>query len=157
MRAGFNPTSRLNLNLELTRDSANDLEGLKLGRTWRIGPTVSWTLNKHMSWTAGINQHDCRRSSADFGLAQYRISTLSSLTGWAPERGGLKKVQCQLFIRYADRYARSRDIVFGTASLTRAQIFNGGVNVTFFSGTHASGVLIQSMSFDGHWSQYRER
>lgn len=131
VRAGFNPTSRLNLNFELTRDSANDFGGLKLGRTWRIGPTVSWTLTRHMSWTAGLTNTIAGDRAQTSGSRNTEFDTQFSYRMGA-ERGGLKKVQCQLFIRYADRYARSRDIVFGTASLTRAQIFNGGINVTFF-------------------------
>jgi hypothetical protein len=131
VRAGFNPTSRLSLNFELTRDSANDFGGVKLARTWRIGPTVSWTLNKHVSWTAGLtNTIDGDRAQTS-GSRNTEFDTQFSYRMGA-ERGGLKKVQSQIFIRYADRYARSRDIVFGTASLTRAQIFNAGVNVTFF-------------------------
>jgi hypothetical protein len=131
VRAGFNPTSRLNLNFELTRDSANDFGSVKLGRTWRIGPTVSWTLTKHMSWTAGLTNTIAGDRAQTSGSRNTEFDTQFSYRIGA-ERGGLKKVQCQLFIRYADRYARSRDIVFGTASLTRAQIFNGGINVTFF-------------------------
>jgi hypothetical protein len=131
VRAGFNPTSRLNLNFELTRDSANDFGSVKLGRTWRIGPTVSWTLTKHMSWTAGLTNTIAGDRAQTSGSRNTEFDTQFSYRIGA-ERGGLKKVQWQLFIRYADRYARSRDIVFGTASLTRAQIFNGGINVTFF-------------------------
>jgi hypothetical protein len=131
VRAGFNPTSRLNLNFELTRDSANDFGSVKLARTWRIGPTVSWTLNKHMSWTAGLTNTIAGDRAQTSGSRNTEFDTQFSYRMGA-EHGGLKKVQCQLFIRYADRYARSRDIVFGTANLTRAQIFNGGINVTFF-------------------------
>jgi len=131
VRAGFNPTSRLNLNFELTRDSANDFGSVTLGRTWRIGPTVSWTLNKHMSWTAGLTNTIAGDRAQTSGSRNTEFDTQFSYRIGA-ERGGLKKVQCQLFIRYADRYARSRDIVFGTASLTRGQIFNGGINVTLF-------------------------
>jgi hypothetical protein len=131
VRAGFNPASRLSLNLELTRDSANDLEGLKLSRTWRIGPTFSWTLNNHMSWTAGLTNTIAGDRAQTSGLRNTEFDTQFSYRMGA-EAGGLKKVQSQIFIRYADRYARSRDIVFGTSNLTRAQIFNAGVNVTFF-------------------------
>jgi hypothetical protein len=131
VRAGFNPTSRLNLNFELTRESANDFGSVKLGRTWRIGPTVSWTLNRHLSWTAGLTNTIAGDRAQTSGSRNTEFDTQFSYRMGA-ERGGLKKVQCQLFIRYADRYARSRDLVFGTASLTRAQIFNGGINVTFF-------------------------
>ena len=131
VRAGFNPTGRLNLNFELTRDSANDFGSVKLSRTWRIGPTVSWTLNKHMSWTAGLTNTIAGDRAQTSGSRNTEFDTQFSYRMGA-EGGGLKKVQSQIFIRYADRYARARDLVFGTANLTRARIFNGGINVTFF-------------------------
>lgn len=131
VRAGFNPTSRLSLNFDLTRDSANDLGGLKLARTWRAGPTVSWTLNKHMSWTAGLTNTIAGDRAETSGSRNTEFDTQFSYSVGI-KRGDLKKVQTQMFIRFADRYARSRDIVFGTANLTRVQIFNAGINVTFF-------------------------
>jgi hypothetical protein len=131
VRAGFNPTSRLSLSFDLTRDSATDLEGSKLGRTWRIGPTVSWTLNNHMTWTAGLTNTIAGDRAQTSGSRNTEFETQFSYRIGA-ERGDLKKVQSQIFIRYADRYARSRDIVFETSNLTRVKIFNGGINVTFF-------------------------
>jgi len=107
------------------------LGSVKLARTWRIGPTMSWTLNKHMSWTAGLTNTIAGDRAQTAGSRNTEFDTQFSYRMGA-ERGGLKKVQSQIFIRYADRYGRSRDIVFGTSSLTRAQIFNAGVNVTFF-------------------------
>jgi hypothetical protein len=130
-RVGFNPTTKLTLNFDLTRDSANDLEGAKLTRTWRAGPNLSWNINKHMSWTAGLSNtiagdrartNGSRNTEFDTQFA-YRVGL---------ERGGLRKVQAQMFIRYSDRYARAHDFVFQTSNLTRVKIFNAGVNITLF-------------------------
>lgn len=131
VRAGFNPTSKLSVNFDLTRDSANDLEGTKLNRTWRVGPTASWTVNKHLTWTAGLSntiagdraRTNGNRNTEFDSQFSYRVGI---------DRGELKKVQTQMFIRYADRYARSHDLVFRTSNLTRVKIFNAGVNITFF-------------------------
>jgi hypothetical protein len=131
VRAGFNPTTRLNLNFELTRDSATDLESAKLARTWRAGPTVSWTVNKHMAWTAGLSNTIAGDRARTNASRNTEFDTQFSYNVGI-NRGELKKVQTQMFVRYADRYARARDSIFGTSNLTRVKIFNAGVNVTFF-------------------------
>jgi hypothetical protein len=130
-RIGFNPTTKLNLNLELTRDSANDLENTKLSRTWRAGPTLSWNLNKHMTWTAGLSNTVAGDRARTNGSRDTEFDTQFAYHVGL-ERGGLRKLQTQMFIRYADRYARAHDLVFQTSSLTRVKIFNAGVNLTFF-------------------------
>jgi hypothetical protein len=130
-RVGFNPTTTLNLTFDLNRDSASDLESLTLVRTWRVGSTVGWNFNKHISWTAGVSNtiagdrartNGSRNTEFESQFA-YRIGR---------EGSGMKKVQTQMFIRYADRYARSHDLLFQTSNLTRVKILNGGLNITFF-------------------------
>jgi hypothetical protein len=131
VRVGFNPTSKLNLNFELTRDSATELENVKLSRTWRLGPTVSWNVNKHITWTAGVSNTIAGDRAQTSGSRNTEFDTQFSYR-YGIERGGLKKVQAQMFIRYADRYARSNDLVFQTSSLTHVKIFNAGLNITIF-------------------------
>jgi len=131
VRAGFNPTSKLNLNFDLTRDSASELETAKLSRTWRLGPTLSWNVNKHITWTAGISNTIAGDRAQTSGSRNTEFDTQFSYR-YGIERGGLKKVQAQAFVRYADRYARSHDLVFQTSNLTRVKIFNAGLNITVF-------------------------
>jgi hypothetical protein len=131
VRAGFNPSSKLSLTFELTRDSANDLASEKLARTWRVGPTLSWTMSKHLSWTASMSNTIAGDRAQSNGSRNTEFDTQFSYRVGL-DRGELKKVQTQMFIRYADRYARSRDTTFSTFSLTRAKIVNAGVNITFF-------------------------
>ncbi len=131
VRVGFNPTSKLNLNFDLTRDSANDLESTKLSRTWRVGPTASWNINKQMTWTAALSNTIVGDRAQTNGSRNTEFDTQFSYRVGL-ERGGHKKVQTQMFIRYADRYARSHDVVFQTSSLTRVKIFNAGLNITLF-------------------------
>lgn len=130
-RVGFSPLSTLNLNFDLTREAASDLESAKLNHTWRVGSTATWNMNKHMVWTGGISNtiagdrartNDSRNTEFETQFA-YRAGI---------ERGGLKKVQTQIFIRYADRYARQHDVLVGITNLTRVKILNGGLNITFF-------------------------
>lgn len=131
VRAGFNPTSKVNLNFELTRDSAAELEEGKVARTWRVGPTASWNVNKHLTWTAGLTNTIAGDRAQTNGSRNTEFDTQFTFR-YGIERGGMKKVQAQAFIRYADRYARSHDLVFQTSSLTRVKIFNAGMNFTFF-------------------------
>jgi hypothetical protein len=131
VRAGFNPTSKLSINFDLTRDSANDLGSEKLARTWRIGPTLSWTLSKHLSWTASLSNTIAGDRALTNGSRNTEFDTQFSYKVGL-DRGELKKVRTQMFIRYADRYARARDTTLSTFSLTRAKIVNAGLNLTFF-------------------------
>ncbi|HEX6188293.1 MAG TPA: hypothetical protein VFZ40_09445 [Pyrinomonadaceae bacterium] len=130
-RVGFNPTSKLNLNFDLTRDSASDLEGAKLLRTWRVGTTTSWTIGKHITWTAGVSNTIAGDRARTNGSRNTEFETQLSYR-FGVDRGELKKVQTQMFIRYADRYARSHDLVFQTFNLTRVKILSAGLNVTIF-------------------------
>lgn len=131
VRVGFNPTSKLNLNFDLARDSANDLEGARLSRTWRVGSTASWTINEAMIWTAGISNTIAGDREQTNGSRNTEFDTQFSYR-LGIDRGELKKVQTKMFIRFADRYARSNDLVFRTTNLTRVQIFNAGLTVTIF-------------------------
>ncbi len=131
VRAGFNPTSKLSVNFEVTRDSANDLGGDKLVRTWRAGPTMSWTLSKHSNWTASVSNTIAGDRAQTNGSRNTEFDTQFSYRVGL-DRGELKKVQTQMFIRFADRYARSRDATFSTFNLTRTKLVNAGVNINFF-------------------------
>jgi len=130
-RVGINPTSKLNLSFEVSRDSATDLEGAKLLRTWRVGTTASWNVNKNMTWTGGISNTIAGDRAQTSGSRNTEFETQFAYSVQV-SRGDFKKVQGQIFVRYADRYARSHDLSFGTTSLTRVRIVNAGLNITFF-------------------------
>jgi hypothetical protein len=130
-RVGFNPTSKLTLTFDVSRDSASDLEGAKLQRTWRVGTTASWNVNKHMTWTGGISNTIAGDRAQTSGSRNTEFDTQFSYRVEI-SRGDFKKVQGQFFVRYADRYARSHDLLFGITNLTRVKIVNAGLNITFF-------------------------
>jgi hypothetical protein len=130
-RVGFNPMQTLNLTFDLIREAANDLENATLNGTWRVASTATWNINKHIAWTANIantiagdraRTNDSRNTEFDTQFS-YRIGI---------DRGEMKKVQTQLFIRFADRYARQQDFLNSFTNLTRVKTVNGGVNITFF-------------------------
>lgn len=130
-RVGFNPTTKLNLTFDLNRDSGSDLENVTLIRTWRFGTTAGWNFNQHISWTASISNTIAGDRASTNGSRNTEFDSQFSYR-IGREGGGWKKVQTQMFIRYADRYARSQDLVFQTSNLTRVKIVNAGLNVTFF-------------------------
>jgi hypothetical protein len=130
-RIGFNPTTKLNLNFDLSRDSASDLENVTLSRTWRVGTTAIWNLNKQISWTAGVSNTIAGDRARTNGSRNTEFESQFSYR-YGIEGGGLKKVQTQMFIRYSDRYARSHDLIFQISNLTRVKIFNAGLNITLF-------------------------
>ena len=92
---------------------------------------MSWTFNKHITWTAGLSNTIAGDRAETNSSRNTEFDTQFSYNRGI-DRGELKKVQTQLFIRYADRYARSHDFVFQTSNLTRVKIVNAGVNITFF-------------------------
>lgn len=130
-RVGFNPITALSLTFDLTREAADDLESATLNGTWRIASTATWNMSKHIAWTANVantiagdraRTNDSRNTEFDTQFS-YRIGI---------ERGELKKVQAQFFIRFADRYARQQDFLNSFTNLTRVKTINGGLNITFF-------------------------
>lgn len=130
-RVGFSPLSKVNLTLDLTRDAASDLERETLDSTWRVASNATWSVNKRVTWTGGISNTIAGDRAGTNGSRNTEFDTQFSYRVGI-ENGGLKKVQTQLFIRYADRYARRRELLLGITTLTRVKILNGGLNITFF-------------------------
>ena len=87
--------------------------------------TRRMTLNTTVSNTlAGDLARTTRNRNTEFDL-QWSYRFTRGETGW-------RKVQGQFFIRYADRYASTRDFVFGLNNLTRLMTLNSGINFVFF-------------------------
>ncbi len=130
-RVGFTPLQTFSLNFDLSRDGANNKEINRLDGTWRAAFGMNWQLNKratlggNISHTlAGDKARTSRNRNFEFD-AQFTYSL-------GVERGELKKVKTQLFVRYANRFARSRDNVFLTNSFNKQQTLNTGLSITFF-------------------------
>ena len=129
-RVGLSPLTTLKLDLDLSRDGINDLENARRFRTWHAGTTATWDLNKHMTWTAGIANAIAGDHARTSGGRNTELDTQFTYRAGI-ERGDLKKVQTQMSIRYADRYARNHDLS-GSTNLTRLQIVTARLNITFF-------------------------
>lgn len=130
---GFSPTKRLDLNFDLNTERASNFEQNAINQNLRVGPNLTWRMTKTMVWTlnasttgAGDHARTNHRRDADFDV-QYAWRFLSK-----EEKNRFEKVQGQFFIRYADRYGLTRDNVFRFLTLTKFQVFNAGLNFTFF-------------------------
>jgi hypothetical protein len=128
---GLTPHAAIELNLELSLESAKNFETLRTDRANRTGAGVNWRMNSRMNIAANVSTlfagdvaETSRNRNAEFDLQwSYRF---------AVEKSRYRKAQGQFFIRYANRYTRALDDVFGFNNLTRLQTFNFGLSFTFF-------------------------
>ncbi|MDQ3820658.1 MAG: hypothetical protein M3362_23655, partial [Acidobacteriota bacterium] len=130
---GFSPTKRLDLNFDLNAERASNFEQNAISTNLRVGTNLTWRMTKTMVWAlnasttgAGDRARTNHRRDADFDI-QYAWRFLSK-----EGKNRFKKVQGQFFIRYANRYGLARDNIFGFVTLTKFQVFNAGLNFTFF-------------------------
>ncbi len=128
---GLNPRPDFDLNFDLNIESAKNFEILRTDRTMRAGVNTNWrltpkiTINAIISNTvAGDHARTSRNRNTEFDL-QWMYQFTRGENGW-------RKVQGHFFIRYADRYARMRDFLFGLDNLTRLKTLNCGINFVFF-------------------------
>ena len=121
----------LDLNFEFGFDSAKNVETVRIDRTYRLTPSITWrmnpraTLQTNFSATlVGDAAKTTRNKNFEFDV-QWAYQ-------FAAGKDQFKKMQSQAFIRYANRFASSRDNVFNLNNLTKAQTLNIGLTFTFF-------------------------
>jgi len=131
LSVGLNPHTAFDLNFDLNIESAKNFETRRTDRTLRAGINTNWRMTPHMTLNATVSNtlagdlaRTTRNRNTEFDL-QWSYKFTRGETGW-------RKVQGQFFIRYADRYARTRDFVFGIDNLTRLMTLNSGLNFVFF-------------------------
>jgi hypothetical protein len=129
---GFNPSPKLQLSVDVNAEQARNSEAKRTDRTLRFGFNATWQMTQRMAFTtmfattgagdiAGLNRQ--RNAEADLQWS-YRLFALES----SAER---QRLQSQFFIRYANRYAFTRDLLFGVNNLTKLQTLNAGMNFTW--------------------------
>jgi hypothetical protein len=129
---GFNPSPKLQLSVDVNAEQARNREVQRTDRVLRLGFNATWQMTQRMTLTgmlattgagdiAGLNRQ--RNAEADLQWS-YRLFALES----SEER---KRLQSQFFIRYANRYAFTRDLLFGVSNLTKLQTLNAGLNFTW--------------------------
>ncbi|MGH9767743.1 MAG: hypothetical protein ACREAB_09955, partial [Blastocatellia bacterium] len=98
---------------------------------WRMTPRAAFALNLSTIGT-GIVAGDLARTSSSRtieGDAQLSYRLDGEHPVW--QRLFANRAQAQLFIRYANRFARTRDLLFVINSLNKVWTLNTGVNLTF--------------------------
>src|SRR5215475_11277193 len=129
---GWNPLTTLELNLELSFEDANNREQARTDRTLRFGGTANWQVTKRQTFNltlSTLGAGDLARTTRNFNN-EFDLQWSYRLTRENENR--FKKVQANYFIRYANRYAHTRNFVDKINNLTRLQTFNTGLNFIFF-------------------------
>ena len=128
---GLTPHTTLDLNFDLNVESAKNFETARVDRTLRAGLNTNWRMTPRMT----INLTASNTLAGDIArITRSRNTELDLQWSYQFTRGetGWRKFKGQFFIRYADRYARTRDFMFGLDNLTRLKTLNGGINFVFF-------------------------
>ncbi len=128
---GLPVTPTFDLNVEFSFDSAKSKETGRIDRTYRLAPSVTWRMNQRATLTSNLST---TLAGDVTNLTQNRNVEFD--LQWAYQfsagKDRFKKFSSQAFIRYANRYASSRDNVFKLNNLTKAQTLNVGLSFTFF-------------------------
>jgi hypothetical protein len=129
---GLTPHTAFDLNFDLNVESAKSFETARVDRTLRAGLNANWRMTPRM--TINVTASNTLAGDLDRRITRSRNTELDLQWSYQFTRGeaGWRKVQGQFFIRYADRYARTRDLMFGLDNLTRLKTLNGGINFVFF-------------------------
>ena len=129
---GLTPHTAFDLNFDLNVESAKSFETARVDRTLRAGLNANWRMTPRM--TINVTASNTLAGDLDRRITRSRNTELDLQWSYQFTRGeaGWRKVQGQFFIRYADRYARTRDLIFGLDNLTSLKTLNGGINFVFF-------------------------
>ena len=128
---GVNARSNLDLAYELNAEGARNFELDQTNRLWRSSVNINWRMTKQaalvaiLSGTMGGDLKQISQSrNGEVDLQwSYRLGR---------DRGEWNRVQSQVSIRYANRYARVSDALFGIDNLTKFQTLNVNLTFTFF-------------------------
>jgi hypothetical protein len=128
---GITPTASLDLAFDLNIESAGNKELARVDRTFRVGPNINWRMSPSASLSANLTT---TLAGDDAGLNRNRSAEADVQWSYrfAVEKDRFRKLQSQFFIRYANRFQRSRDKAQGFNNLTKSQTLNLGLSFTFF-------------------------
>lgn len=140
LSVSWSVTRSLDLTFDVSRENLQSLDSNankdkeRNDRTWRYGGTFAWRITQYSALTFNLND-TLGRSLGDRSLSS-NLRNLGYDAQWshsfAREQGRLSKVKAQFYIRYANQYSRSLDVLFGFNHLTRSQVLNTGLSFTFF-------------------------
>ncbi|MEW6127314.1 MAG: hypothetical protein AB1757_09760 [Acidobacteriota bacterium] len=128
---GVSPATVLDLNFEFSRDSANNFEQKRIDNVYRLASIINWRIGGRAALATNFSTtlngdvaETTRNRNIDFDMQfSYQLTA---------GKEKFKKFSSNAFIRYVNRYARSRDFIFQVNNLTKAQTLNIGLSFTFF-------------------------
>jgi hypothetical protein len=132
---GFNLTKALDLNFEVNNELANNFEVKRADRTiryavntnWRMTPRASFALNLSTIGAGDLARTSSSRSIEGDAQLSYRLDKEHPV--W--QRLFANRMQAQFFVRYANRFARTRDLLFLVNNLNKIWTLSTGLNLTF--------------------------
>jgi hypothetical protein len=132
---GWNPLTTLDLNVEINFEDANNRERAATDRTLRFGLVTNWQATGRQSFNAtfstiGAGGFAERARTNDSRNLEFDLQWNYRLARESENR--FRKFQAVYFIRYSNRFARSRNFTESINALTKLQTFNTGVNFIFF-------------------------
>jgi len=129
---GWNPLAALELNFDMNFEDANNREQAATNRNLRFGFNVNWIASSRQTINATFATNgagDLARTN-DSRNSEFDLQWNYRLTREVENR--FRKVQMIYFIRYSNRFARTRNFLEDVNSLTKLNTFNTGLNFTFF-------------------------
>ncbi len=129
---GWTPRPTIELNFDINFEDANNREQANSDRNLRFGFTGNWqaTTRQTINATfATIGAGDLRRTN-DSRNTEFDLQWNYRLT--RENENKFKKVQMIYFLRYSNRFARTRNFAEDIINLTKLNTFNTGLNFIFF-------------------------
>ena len=132
---GLNPTPSLDVNFEINDERAQNVELQRTDRTLRYAISTNWRMTTRATISLNVSTigaGDLARTSSNRtieGDAQWSYRLDGEHPVW--QRVFSNRVQAQFFIRYSNRFAHTRDRLFGFNNLIKIWTFNTGMSFTF--------------------------
>src|SRR5262245_4387 len=132
---GFSLTPALDMNFEVNNELANNFEFQRADRTLRYAVNTNWRMTPRASFALNLSTvgaGDLARTSSSRtieGDAQLSYHMDTEHPTW--QRLFANRIQAQFFIRYANRFARTHDLLFIVNNLNKVWTLNTGMNLTF--------------------------
>ncbi len=131
---GLNPTPALDVDFEVNNEQANSFEFQRADRTLRYAVNTNWRMTPRATFALNlstIGAGDLARISSSRtieGDAQWSYRPDGEHPIW--QRLFANRAQAQFFIRYTNRFARTRDRLFAVNNLIKVWTLNSGINLT---------------------------
>lgn len=128
---GVKPASILSFNVGLNLESQNNLELAQINETTALTLGINWTPFKNATFASNLSRtiagdvaktNDSKNTNFDIQFA-YNFNF---------EKDKFRKFGMQAFVRFADTFARNRDLTVFTDNRTRVKILTAGLTFNFF-------------------------